>query len=616
MSKVGCVFPLFMREQALIIVTFSSTRINTAPSPDPIGGINPSDPNAGAMAAMAADAEQRYQKRQKNLKIATELKEKGNIALKEQRYEDADSLYSEGLDLVRDFKVLWTNRAICRMKMKRYEDAISDCDWALRLDEKCPKAITQTGHAYFELGRYEESRKWYQKLRGIGKGALADTYIKRLDVIEKQKSENKANMAKVPEKNRNDFENMINNIKQNDKEVLYYHGGLLLLETTLDKQSIFVPVFNDLDFFNWDHQIIDWWTGSDSSGQSQGQSGDEINEIRACVWRLANISTRNNNVIAESIIGKRNFPSAILHACNGENTQIRAECILTISKWSEFASNQICNAFSGVFVPLIKSMISKTSHFDLLMKIFANFNAANSSFRRQFLDFLPEIISTTIQISKKSKNQNLTSILDSFILLVDSDSGAARGIISKNVEMMNFLTSSVAGPDLILRLKLIHKLTIGPVESKNGLDLIKFCSRLISNQSNSIKLYSVTILGNLARQKSQNFGAEVSKASFTALLDGLRIGDKDFQQVCIRCLAAILEKDHESRKLLIKTDPRLSLIGSILSHDEEDARGNTALVISNCIEIISEDPSDLIKPLISLVDEGKRLSLYNFYRIR
>ena len=126
----------------------------------------------------------------------------------------------------------------------------------------------------------------------------------------------------------------------------------------------------------------------------------------------------------------------------------------------------------------------------------------------------------------------------------------------------------------------------------------------------------MTILGNLARQKSQNFGAEVSKACFTSLLDGLRIGDKDFQQVCIRCLAAILEKDHESRKLLIKTDPRLSLIGSILSHDEEDARGNTALVISNCIEIISEDPSDLIKPLISLVDEGKRSPLNNFYRIR
>ena len=564
------------------------------------------------MAAMAADAEQRYQKRQKNLKIATELKEKGNIALKENRFEDADSFYSEGLDLVKDFKVLWTNRAICRMKMKRYEDAISDCDWALRLDEKCPKAITQTGHAYFELGRYDESRKWYQKLRTIGKGALADTYIKRLDVIEKQKSENESNLAKVPEKNRNDFENMINNIKQNDKEVLYYHGGLLLLETTLDKQSIFVPVFNDLDFFNWDHQIIDWWTGSDSPGQS----GDEINEIRACVWRLANISTRNNNIIAESIIGKRNFPAAILHACNGENTQIRAECILTVSKWSEFASNQICNAFSGVFVPLIKSMLSRTSHFDLLVKIFANLNAASSSFRKQFLDFLPGIISTTTQIAKNSKTQNLTSILDSFILLVDSDSGAARGIISKNDEMMNFLTKSVTAPDLILRLKLIHKLTTGSVESKNGLDLIKFCSQLISNQTNAIKLYSVTILGNLARQKSFNFGAEISKICFPALLEGLRIGDNDFQQVCIRCLAAILEKDHESRKLLIKADPRLSLIGSILSHDEEDARGNTALVISNCIEIISEDPSDLIKPLISLVDEGKRLFLHNSCSIR
>ena len=556
------------------------------------------------MAAMAADAEQRYQKRQKNLKIATELKEKGNIALKEERYKDADSLYSEGLDLVRDFKVLWTNRAICRMKMKRYEEAISDCDWALRLDEKCPKAITQTGHAHFELGRYDESRKWYQKLREIGKGALADTYIKRLDVIEKQKVENEANKAKVPEKNRTDFENMINNIKQNDKKVLYYHGGLLLLETTLDKQSIFVPVFNKLDFFNWKHQIMDWWA-SGSSGH-----GQEIDEIRACVWRLANISTRNNNFMAESIIRKRHFPPAVLHACNGENDQVRTECILTISKWSDFASNQLSNAFSGVFVPLIKSMLSKTSHFDLSMKIFANLNAASSSFRKQFLDFLPEIISITTKMTKK---QNLTSILDSFILLVDGDTSAARGIISKSVEMMNFLTNS-KGPDLILRLKLIHKLTITNVESKIGSSLIKFCSQLISNQTNSIKLYSVTILGNLARQKSINFAAEISNACFSTLLDGLKTGDKDFQQVCIRFLAATLERNHESRKLLIKADPRLSLIGSILrSHDEEDARGNSALVISNCIEIIQDDPSDLIKPLINLVDEGIGIFFIRIY---
>ena len=585
---------------------FSSTRINTnTPSSD--SRINPDDPNAGAMAAMAADAEQRYQKRQKNLKIATDLKEKGNIALKEERYEDADSFYSEALDLVRDFKVLWTNRAICRMKMKRYEEAISDCDWALRLDQKCPKAITQTGHAHFELGRYDQSRKWYHKLRDIGKGALADTYIKRLDVIEKQKAENEANKAKVPEKNRTDFENMINNIKQKDKEVLYYHGGLLLLETTLDNQSIFVPVFNELDFFNWDHQIMDWWA-SGSSGQGLSGQGQEINEIRACVWRLANISTRNNNFMAESIIGKRYFPSAVLHACNCENNQVRTECILTVSKWSDFASNQLSNAFSGVFVPLIKSMLSKTSHFDLSMKIFANLNAISSNFRKQFFDFLPEIISITTKMSTKS---NLTSILDSFISLVDSDTSSGRGLISKSAEMMNFLTRTTESADqrLILRLKLIHKLTVAPIESKIGSNLIKFCSKLISNQTNSIKLYSVTILGNLARQKSNDFAAEVSNSCFQALLDGLN-GDKDFQQVCIRCLAAMLERNHESRKLLIKTDPRLSLIGSILSHDEEDARGNSALVISNCIEIMqqdhpSDDPSDLVKPLINLVDEGK-----------
>merc|ERR1719192_2768180 len=143
--------------------------------------------------------------------------------------------------------------------------------------------------------------------------------------------------------------------------------------------------------------------------------------------------------------------------------------------------------------------------------------------------------------------------------------------------------------------------------------LIKFCSTHISSSINQIKLYSVTILGNLARQKLPSNGnsnaAEVSKLCLPSLINGIRRDeDKDFQQVCIRCLAATLERNKESRKLLIKADPRLSIIGNILTHDEEDARGNSALVISNCIEIIQDDPSDLIKPLINLVDEAKSKS--------
>jgi len=62
------------------------------------------------------------------------LKEKGNDAFKRKKYELAEKFYSEALQLNSDSRPIWTNRAICRNTMKRYEDALADCLSALSID--------------------------------------------------------------------------------------------------------------------------------------------------------------------------------------------------------------------------------------------------------------------------------------------------------------------------------------------------------------------------------------------------------------------------------------------------------------------------------------------------
>ena len=57
---------------------------------------------------------------------ARELKEKGNVAFKKKKYEEAERCYSEAIQLNMGFRPFWTNRASCRNVMKKYEEAISD----------------------------------------------------------------------------------------------------------------------------------------------------------------------------------------------------------------------------------------------------------------------------------------------------------------------------------------------------------------------------------------------------------------------------------------------------------------------------------------------------------
>jgi len=56
------------------------------------------------MDAIARDADERYQRKQENIKKAKILKEKGNQEMKKKNFEKAENYYTQGLDLVRDFK--------------------------------------------------------------------------------------------------------------------------------------------------------------------------------------------------------------------------------------------------------------------------------------------------------------------------------------------------------------------------------------------------------------------------------------------------------------------------------------------------------------------------------
>ncbi|CAH0549475.1 unnamed protein product [Brassicogethes aeneus] len=87
------------------------------------------------------------------------LKKQANKAFRREEYEKALTLYTKALDLIRDSVVLYNNRALTYIKLKLYEKALPDLNWALRLNEDCLKSWLLLAKANFYLENLTEFDK-------------------------------------------------------------------------------------------------------------------------------------------------------------------------------------------------------------------------------------------------------------------------------------------------------------------------------------------------------------------------------------------------------------------------------------------------------------------------
>ncbi|KAK2921042.1 sperm-associated antigen 1A isoform X2 [Channa argus] len=84
----------------------------------------------------------------------TSLKREGNDLVKKGNFQEALEKYSECLTLKPDECALYTNRAICSLKLGHFKEAKQDCDSALQVEPDNKKAFYRRALAYKGLEDY------------------------------------------------------------------------------------------------------------------------------------------------------------------------------------------------------------------------------------------------------------------------------------------------------------------------------------------------------------------------------------------------------------------------------------------------------------------------------
>lgn len=92
----------------------------------------PDDPQ---FKAMEMDIQRREKERLKKKKEAEVLKEAGNTLFASKQYKQALEKYNAAVDLIRDEKAYYLNRALCHLLLYDYSAAVKDCNTALDIWE-------------------------------------------------------------------------------------------------------------------------------------------------------------------------------------------------------------------------------------------------------------------------------------------------------------------------------------------------------------------------------------------------------------------------------------------------------------------------------------------------
>ncbi|NWS17171.1 TOM34 protein, partial [Pachyramphus minor] len=87
---------------------------------------------------------------------ARTLKEEGNELVKKGNHKRAVEKYTESLKLNQECAT-YTNRALCYLALKQYQEAAQDCTEALKFDPKNVKALYRRAQAFKELKDYKSS---------------------------------------------------------------------------------------------------------------------------------------------------------------------------------------------------------------------------------------------------------------------------------------------------------------------------------------------------------------------------------------------------------------------------------------------------------------------------
>ncbi|XP_078579764.1 tetratricopeptide repeat protein 12-like [Branchiostoma floridae x Branchiostoma japonicum] len=552
------------------------------------------------------DAAERAARKKEQKKEATVLKEKGNEAFKARDFQTAVDFYTQGLEKLKDFKELWTNRAQAYIKLGQYDEALSDCDWAMRCDDKYVKAYIHKGRALVAKKEYDKALETYQEALKVDpkQERTVNAYIKDLQTARAvDQEEEKA--KELIERGAEDADcvlGLIKRIKKRNEPVIFYTGGLKMLyvylkECTEDKHAA-QTVFRTCGGFKL---ISDVPVIARCMNAPANLTEEEVDmcEVLLKLYREANKNNVVNQKHSISMPGMPEILTNLLHT--SQNEALSDACVAIINELSQNAEGRtaVVNSFdtTRLMQGLLKFMNIGSSLSAANAVGTLNNLAINKKFLMQFRDSFEESLLPAFEnIITRCAEISLT-VVPSCVSMVSNMAAdpVLRRCMSARAQLweaclqaMDVCLSDQTKYDEVLEpltglmVNLTLKPTAVPQEPVVALATVSKIHGLLDSPNTTIVQRSAGILSHILPHSEES----VKVCQDTAPLGLFRLlKDPDLLTVkyAMKALSACTKDSEIARRTVIQQDNKIETLRSLLKVEDEQLQANSALCVGHLL---------------------------------
>ncbi|XP_006795503.1 tetratricopeptide repeat protein 12 [Neolamprologus brichardi] len=573
--------------------------VNTNPPPLPPSITPQTETPENFMKIMEMDAEGRRVRKAANVKKAIAFKDKGNEAYAQEDYETAVKYYSDGLAEIKDMQPLYTNRAQAYIKLGKYNEAISDCEWALKCNERCIKAYLHMGKAYLGLKKYNEARGCFEKIEEIqpGKKKMVKEYLTQVD-LGKEKETQEIKAREEFDKGKRKATTVVELLEKLSKPgqiALYYCGGLEILSQALTDctgQTLFR--------LNNGFSII----ASNVTVRScllEKTNDPESRELCVSVFKIWRRVCCGNDENQKLLMTCPVATQSIVHLASSEHDEVAKECLALLSVYSEIPRGRHLAIESLDLNMLVRNLMvciskPKKQLENTAVNILQNF-ATESRFCIQLRDVLTDSVILPVTTILKNVNTSNQHILPSLIsglgclarddvirhkLAHDPDCWKAFLVAVRTCIASEYREILYPLLGLIMNLSTVTS----PVVQELSVSLCDSCVDLLRHSDEGIITRATGVLSNVLPQSSQAVQHVIQREMVKTMCRLLKGAGQTATKYAIKTLTVCTAASLLAREKLVNSDKKLSILRRLLSSScDEMVSGNAALCLAHCLDL-------------------------------